>query len=66
MATLTMNHSNTAEKIKRCCVVAIILRDWYIFFHAKYSLSTMEAMDLCKLKALNWRNLVHQHRQKQQ
>ena len=66
VATLTVNNSNVIDQINICCVVAIMLREWQLVFHTKYSLNNMAAIDICLFKSLNWRNLVHKHILKQQ
>ena len=38
---------------------------WYQVFHTKYSLNTFAPIDMCLLKVIYWRALMHQHRQKQ-
>ena len=65
MAILAKKHSNMVEHIKMCYDVAIMLRKWWLLFHTKYSLNTMEAINICILEALYWSTLLQQHIQKQ-
>ena len=66
VVTHAAKHSKVEAQIMMCCIVVIMLIEWQLFLHTKYSLNTMAAIYLCIFKALNQSILVHQHIQKKQ
>ena len=64
VSTHAMNHLNVLDHLKMCCVIVIIPIEQQLYFHTRFNMNTMVAIDMFILKAFYQIILVQQHRQK--